>query len=63
MANFTSLSQVGARVLTMMQQKKWVVGHEARNFTGAIIARFQRFMKPSAPDEGGWKETQDDSVE
>lgn len=46
-----------------MATKVWVVGHSARNAVGAIIARFIRYMKPSAPDEGGWKETQDDTVE
>lgn len=63
MANFTSLSQVDARIRTLMATKVWVVGHSARNRLGQIIARFIRYMKPSAPDAGGWVETQDDTVE
>jgi hypothetical protein len=45
-----------------MAANVWVVAHSARNVNGQIVARFQRFMSPSAPGNGAWIESTDDSV-
>ena len=62
MASFTTMSACETRCKAQMVAKVWVVAHAARNTTGQIIARFQRYMSPSAPGNGAWIETTDDSV-
>jgi hypothetical protein len=62
MASFATLAAAEARCRSQIAAKVWINAHAARNFNGAIIARFQRFMSPAKPGEGGWVETTDDSV-
>ena len=62
MAAFLTMAAAGLRCRAQVAARVWVVAHPARNFNGTIIARFQRFMSPSAPGNGGWTETGDDSV-
>lgn len=62
MAAFSSLSASETRCKQQIAAKVWVNAHVARNKSGAIIARFQRYMSPTQRTEGGWVETTDDSV-
>ena len=62
MANFASLSAAETRCKAQIVAKVWVNAHAGRNATGAIIARFQRYMSPTQRGEGAWIETTDDSV-
>jgi hypothetical protein len=62
MATFTAMADSEIRCKAQMVAKVWVNAHSARNVSGQIIARFQRYMSPSAPGEGAWIETSDDSV-
>lgn len=62
MATFATLSAAETRCKSQMVAKVWVVAHAARNQSGAIIARFKRYMSPTQLGEGGWVETTDDSV-
>ena len=62
MASFATLSASETRCKAQVAAKVWVVAHAGRNATGAIIARFQRYMSPTQRGEGAWIETTDDSV-
>ena len=62
MATFASMSACETRCKAQMEAKVWVVAHAARNNSGQIIARFQRYMSPSAQGAGAWVETTDDAV-
>ena len=62
MAAFATMSAAESRCRSQMAAKVWVVAHAARNTSGQIIARFQRYMSPTQRGEGGWVETQDDTV-
>ncbi|TKB72529.1 MAG: hypothetical protein E8D46_13035 [Nitrospira sp.] len=62
MAAFATLSASEARCKAQIVAKVWVTAHAGRNATGAIIARFQRYMSPTQRGEGAWIETTDDSV-
>jgi hypothetical protein len=62
MANFSTMTASETRCKAQVAAKVWVVAHSARNKSGQIIARFQRYMSPSAPGNGAWIETTDDSV-
>jgi hypothetical protein len=62
MAAFATMTASETRCKAQIVAKVWVHAHSARNQTGQIIARFQRYMSPSAPGEGAWLETADDSV-
>ena len=62
MANLASLSAAETRCKAQIVAKVWVNAHAGRNATGAIIARFQRYMSPTQRGEGAWIETTDDSV-
>lgn len=62
MATFASMTACETRCKAQMAAKVWVVAHAARNIIGQIVARFQRYMSPSAQGAGAWIETQDDSV-
>jgi hypothetical protein len=62
MSSFATLSAAEARCKSQMAANVWVVAHAARNQSGAIIARFQRYMSPTQRDAGAWIETTDDSV-
>ncbi len=62
MASFSTMVASETRCKAQMAAKVWVVAHSARNKSGQIIARFQRYMSPSHKDYGAWVETTDDSV-
>ena len=62
MASFSSMTACETRCKSQMVAKVWVVAHAARNNSGQIVARFQRFMSATAPGAGAWVETNDDSV-
>ncbi len=62
MASFATLTAAENRCTAQIAAKVWVNAHSARNQSGQIIARFQRYMSPSAPGNGAWIETTDDSV-
>ena len=62
MATFTTMADLEIRCKAQMAANVWVVAHSARNVNGQIVARFQRFMSPSAPGNGAWIESTDDSV-
>ena len=63
MANFASLDAAGVRCRAQMAAKVWVVAHSEKDKDGVIKARFIRYMSPgSGLANGGWVETQDDSV-
>ena len=47
MAAFATLSAAETRCKAHVAAKVWGVAHAARNTTGAIIARFQRYMSPA----------------
>jgi hypothetical protein len=61
-ASFSTMSACETRCKAQIAAKVWVNAHSARNITGQIVARFQRYMSPSAPGNGAWIETTDDSV-
>lgn len=62
MASFATMSAAETRCRAQIVAKVWVNAHAARNQSGAIIARFQRYMSPTQRGEGAWIETTDDSV-
>ena len=63
MANFSTMTAAETRCKAQIVAKVWVVAHSARNKSGQIIARFQRYMSPGTnAGAGAWVETQDDSV-
>lgn len=62
MASFATMTASENRCKAQMAAKVWVVAHAGRNMSGAIIARFQRYMSPTQRDAGAWIETTDDSV-
>jgi hypothetical protein len=62
MASFATLSAAETRCKAQIVAKVWVNVHAGRNISGAIIARFQRYMSPSAPGNGAWVETDQDNV-
>ncbi|BCA56686.1 hypothetical protein W02_38260 [Nitrospira sp. KM1] len=62
MAAFSTTTEAESRCRQMVAAGTWVNAHVARNVTGHIVARFQRFMSPSAPGEGAWVETTDNAT-
>ena len=62
MAAFSSLALCEQRCRDQVANKIWLVGHSERDIKGVIKARFIRYMSPSAPDNGGWVETDQDNV-
>lgn len=62
MAAFGTMSDAETRCRSQITAKTWVNAHAARNMSGQIICRFQRYMSPSSPGNGAWIETADDSV-
>ncbi len=63
MASFTTHTQVEDRCKAQIVAKVWVVAHYARSVTGAIVARFIRYMSPTNPGHGAWVETDQDNVD
>lgn len=62
MALFASMAACETRCKAQMTGKVWVNAYAARNMSGQIVARFQRYMSPTQRGEGGWVETNDDAV-
>jgi hypothetical protein len=62
MASFATMGAAETRCRAQIAANVWVHAHSQRDKTGVISVRFQRYMSPSAPGEGAWVETQDDSV-
>jgi hypothetical protein len=62
MAAFATMEAAEIRARAKMEDGTWFQAHAARNFSGAIIVRFQRKMSPTNPAYGEWVETTDDAT-
>ncbi len=60
--DFQDMPEAEARARDLVADGTWPNAHSQRTFLGAPATRFQRFMSPAAPDEGGWVETTDAGV-
>lgn len=65
MATFPTMAGCETRCKAQMVAKKWVIAHAARNVSGQIVARFQRYMAPgaNAGAGAGWKRHRTTSIE
>ncbi len=57
------MADAEARCRAQVAAGVWVQAHSARDVDGTIVARFQRYMGPSAPDAGAWATTDQDNVD
>jgi hypothetical protein len=69
MANFpdtlAGFATAEARAYAKVKDKTWVNAHAARDKSGHVIIRFQRFMSSAsaaAKQYGAWTETRDDAT-
>jgi len=63
MASFSDTATAEIRCKAQVAAGTWLTAFVGRNFSGAVICRFQRFMSPTNPDHGAWVETTEDDVD
>jgi hypothetical protein len=62
LASFATMAAAEVRAKAKVADGTWVNAHAARNQSGTICVRVQRYMSPTHPDYGSWVEIVDDAT-